>query len=71
MAYKTVDVDIYLEDFDDDELITELTARNYIVTEPSDNNTVMQLYESYTKKDTAKVDELLKELFNDQLGRIA
>ena len=33
MAYVTVDVDVYLHEFDDDELVEEVKARGYTVVE--------------------------------------
>lgn len=37
MALVNVDVDVELDEFDDDELITELQARGFIVSEESSN----------------------------------
>ena len=33
MAYVTVDVDVYLDEFNDDELVEEVKARGYTVVE--------------------------------------
>ena len=33
MAYVTVDVDVYLDEFDNDELVEEVKARGYTVVE--------------------------------------
>ena len=33
MPYVTVDVDVYLDEFDDDEIVAELEARGYTVLE--------------------------------------
>jgi hypothetical protein len=39
MAYVTVDVDVYLDEFDNDELVEELKARGYHVQdEPFEDN---------------------------------
>jgi hypothetical protein len=41
MAYVTVDVDVYLDEFDNDELVEELKARGYHVQkDPVEHNDI-------------------------------
>jgi hypothetical protein len=37
MGYKSINVDVYLDDFDDDDLIEELEGRGYTVDKEEDN----------------------------------
>jgi len=77
MVYVTVntDVEVRLKDIDDYDLIDEIEARGYLII--ADNTSVVcpttdlyELYESYTLKRN-DFEQKLKDLFYNQLGRIA
>lgn len=65
-----VDVDIELRDFDTDDIVEELEARG--VQLASDHKQLIRtMYESYQRGDHNTVDNLLRELFVETIGRIA
>lgn len=79
MAYKSVtvdvDVDVYLEDFDDEELIEELEDRDYVIAKKDEsfsykhiNSLVMNVYMARVL-DAPNLDEHLNKLFNEVLNR--
>jgi len=76
--YVDVEIDVELSDFDTEDLIEELEVRGInvpdedVIGQKSPTNLqIEELYIAYTLKQTDKVDELLRELFYDTLGRIA
>jgi hypothetical protein len=77
MVYKnvTVDIDVCLEDFDDEELIEELEERNYKVLKKDDyinfdhiNTLVYDVWMARVRQ-APNLDEHLNELFNEVLNR--
>lgn len=62
-----VDVDVELSDFESNDLIKELRDRKI---EVPDSITVEKLYNAYVLKQHDRVDELLRELFYETIGRI-
>ena len=65
------DVEMYLEDFSDDELIRELKSRSIegVKSPQSMEDTVHQMYVARTMDNTVEFDRLLVELFDGVLGR--
>jgi hypothetical protein len=77
MTYKnvTVDIDVYLEDFDDEELVEELEERDYKVSKKDDGtdfgriNTLVNNLWLARVLQAPNLDEHLNELFNEVLNR--
>ena len=77
MTYKnvTVDIDVYLEDFDDEELIEEIEERDYKVSKKDDDtyigriNTLVNNLWLARVLEVPNLDEHLNELFNEVLNR--
>jgi broad-specificity NMP kinase len=77
MTYKnvSVNVDVCLEDFDDEELIEELEERDYKVSKKDDNtnfdriNTLVYDVWLARVRQVPNLDEHLNELFNEVLNR--
>jgi len=77
MTYKnvSVNIDVCLEDFDDEELIEELEERDYKVSKKDDNtnfdriNTLVYDVWLARVRQVPNLDEHLNELFNEVLNR--
>ena len=67
MAYRTVEVEVYLSDFDTDDLLDELKSRG--VNVPEDER-ILDLYDAYVLKQE-RFDKLLRDYFYETIGRIA
>lgn len=63
-----IDVEVNMEDFTDEEIIEEVQLRDLALI--FHNDTVDQLYWAYTGKNQKLVDELIRELFYQELGKI-
>jgi hypothetical protein len=62
-----VEVEVDLDEISDDELLSELKSRGFM-TMPGQ---IQKLYEAYVLNQHSVVDQLLKDLFYETLGRIA
>ena len=73
MAYKTVEVEIDLSDFDDDELIEEIESRSLIgsIVPTNLNEQRQAMLRALWDGDEARVIELLKTYLCDCMGRSA
>lgn len=73
MTYISVDVDVDISEFNEDEIADYLRDNGYTVTDTSDTRTENQLiaamYELYRNK--KPIDAELRELFYTTIGRIA
>jgi len=73
MTYISVDVDVDISEFNEDEIADYLRDNGYTVTDTSDTRTENQLiaamYELY--RDKKPIDAELRELFYTTIGRIA
>ncbi|CAB5220688.1 hypothetical protein UFOVP247_23 [uncultured Caudovirales phage] len=77
MAYITttvdVDVEVYLEEFEDDDLVDELKSRGYEVYEKNDPNKgnhpveVRDLYNTYNTCSPELFEKELKRFFRESL----
>jgi hypothetical protein len=69
---QEIDFDVELCDIDTEDLIDELEGRGYSIMVDSEDSLVdlHDIYESYTLK-RSDFDSKLRELFYQQLGRIA
>lgn len=65
------DVEMYLEDFSDDELIRELEKRKINSWRGKDSleNLVHQLYVARIQDNTREFDRLMNDLFQNMLGK--
>lgn len=74
MPYKYVEVEVLLEDFNDEDLVTELKARGFTVVErgaSADPVTIMEdLYYALRDKDHNKIYSLSSKLVAKSIGRI-
>ena len=68
-VWTEVEVDVELSEFEDEDLIEELERRG--MNPPSSVSEIIgQMHDAYTLKQKQRVDELLRELFYQGLGRI-
>ncbi len=67
-VWTEVEMDVELSDFEDDDLLEEITSRG--LNAASAGN-VQEIYDAYILKQPEVVDRLLRDLFYDTLGRIA
>ena len=72
----TIDVDVYLDDIDEYELVEELKSRGYFVGKKDErplpehiNSIVTNVYLARVLNVPTKLDEHLDELFNEVLNR--
>lgn len=76
MKTLSVDVDVDLDEFDTEDLIDELESRGYTVTDEEEVQSsetidvIEELYQQFTTNQTVR-PETLRELFHQNLGRIA
>jgi hypothetical protein len=70
MVSITTEVDVYLDDFDDEDLIEELKDRGYYVNKPvEDCRTPLELlYEAWVYK-TGDYEDLFRKYCQQNLGR--
>jgi hypothetical protein len=69
MPYVTTEVHIELDEFDDCELIEELTDRGYYVTKSSGDIPVAQsLYDAWVYK-TGNFEDLFRQFCQHTIGR--
>lgn len=70
-VYKEVEVDVYLEDFDTDDLLDELEKRNALPMEGNDNaqDILTQIY--LLRRQGQPWDHLMDSLIYAGLGRVA
>ena len=73
MPTISVDVDVELDDFDDSDLIEELRARSYFVSDdaidtPDVEGIVHELYVARCMEDT-NIDSILNKLFETVLNK--
>jgi hypothetical protein len=69
MPYVTTEVHIELDEFDDCELIEELTDRGYYVTKSSSDIPVAQgLYDAWVYK-TGNFEDLFRQFCQHTIGR--
>lgn len=73
MTYVTVDVDVDISEFDEDEIAGYLREQGYTVTDGYDTRTenelIASMYELY--RNNKPIDKELRELFYKTIGRIA
>lgn len=69
MGSKCVEVDIYLDDFTDGELLDELEARGLKPEESQNTDLLNTMYEKY--RANQPIDAELRQLFFSTIGRIA
>lgn len=63
-----VDIEIDLDEFSDEDLVEEMQRRNLSLA--FHNDVVVELYWAYATKNKLLVEEKLKELFYEELGKI-
>lgn len=69
MASITTEVEVYLDEFDDAELVDELENRGYCVGKgPVDFLSVNALYDAWTL-DKNKFEDLFREFCRENIGR--
>ena len=69
MPYVTTEVHIELDEFDDCELIEELTDRGYYVTKSSSDIPIAQsLYDAWVYK-TGNFEDLFRQFCQHTIGR--
>jgi hypothetical protein len=64
-----VEVEVDLDDFDDDELMEEIKARNLIFTPTSHDPLVYELFLARVDGNTEQFEKTLKKLFIDRLNK--
>ena len=67
LHYAEVEYDI--SEFDDDELMEEIKARNLIFTPTSHDPLVYELFLARVDGNTEQFEKTLKKLFLDRLGK--
>jgi hypothetical protein len=69
MVSITTEVEVFMDDFDDEELIEELTGRGYYVSKSSSDIPVAQgLYDAWVYK-TGDFEELFRQFCQHTVGR--
>jgi len=69
MVSITTEVDVYMDDFDDRDLIEELTDRGYYVSKSSGDIPVTQsLYDAWVYK-TGNFEDLFRQFCQQSIGR--
>lgn len=69
MVSITTEVDVYLDDFDDEDLIEELKDRGYYVSKSSSDVPELQnLYDAWVYK-TGNYEELFRQYCQATIGR--
>ena len=69
MVSITTEVDVYLDDFDDEDLIEELKDRGYYVSKSSSGASELQnLYDAWVYK-TGNYEELFRQYCQATIGR--
>jgi hypothetical protein len=70
MVSITTEVDVYLEDFDDEDLIKELESRNYYVSKGTEDcrTPLEHLYEAWVYK-TGDYEDLFRKFCQENIGR--
>jgi hypothetical protein len=69
MPYVTVDIDVELDQFDDED-IREYAEQRGLFDEHTRNDLVEPLYHAYMLK-SPQFDQMLKDFFYASIGRIA
>ena len=71
IQYKSVEVEVDLDDFDDDDLIEEIESRGYELANGIDDSVMAAIRELHQAYTTGKYYEhILGKLFDQALGRI-
>ena len=69
MVSITTEVEVYMDDFDDRDLIEELTERGYYVSKSSGDIPVAQsLYDAWVYK-TGNFEDLFRQFCQQNLGK--
>jgi hypothetical protein len=69
MVSITTEVEVYMDDFDDRDLIEELTDRGYYVSKSSGDIPVAQsLYDAWVYK-TGNFEDLFRQFCQQSIGR--
>jgi len=69
MVSTTTEVEVYMDDFDDRDLIEELTDRGYYVSKSSGDIPVAQsLYDAWVYK-TGNFEDLFRQFCQQSIGR--
>jgi hypothetical protein len=67
MGYKSISVDVYLDEFDDEYLISELEDRGYTVDKEDDTNYLQEVIDWYKRGDVKEaliqLEKIEPELF--------
>jgi hypothetical protein len=69
MVSITTEVEVYMDDFEDEDLIEELTERGYYVSKSSGDIPVVQsLYDAWVYK-TGNFEDLFRQFCQQSIGR--
>lgn len=70
MVSITTEVEVYLDDFDDEELVAELEGRGYCVTKnaSSDSCSVQTLYDAWVYKNS-NFEDIFRQFCQQTIGR--
>ena len=69
MVSITTEVEVYMDDFDDEELAAELEGRGYYVSKSaSDSCSVERLYDAWVYK-TGNFEDIFRQFCQQNLGK--
>jgi hypothetical protein len=69
MVSITTEVEVYMDDFDDEELVAELEERGYYVSKSaSDSFSVERLYDAWVYK-TGNFEDIFRQFCQQNLGK--
>ena len=70
MVSITTEVEVYMDDFDDEELVAELEGRGYIVNKnaSSDSCSIQTLYNAWVYK-TGNFEDVFRQFCRENIGR--
>ena len=71
MVWISTYIEVDLSDLDDDDLLIELQSRGYkMIGSGEDMPLIEEMYYAYTLKQHEKFEQLLREFFDEHIGRI-
>jgi hypothetical protein len=69
MVSITTEVEVYMDDFDDEELVAELEERGYYVSKSaSDSCSLERLYDAWVYK-TGNFEDIFRQFCQQNLGK--
>lgn len=69
MVSITTEVEVYMDDFDDEELVAELEGRGYYVSKSaSDSHTLQGIYDAWVYK-TGNFEDMFRKFCQLNLGK--